>query len=210
MKRKDWKIKDLKEDFYGRKTNKKSKYFLKSKFFFLRRLYIRRCRFLNKKNLMFNYVFYRSMLNFYKLKKQNYIFNIFFKNYKYLKTFYPEYSVYKNVFNKKIIFKEFSKKNNFKYIFLPNKYVNFNKNNFGLNLYNYNLYNNKNKFEDLIKNLDDDSNKNLIQFKYIEKNLYFYQDLNFYFNYNLNNLNLIELYKILILLYVNKLNIKYI
>ena len=60
------------------KKKTKYKYFVKNKFLFLRKLFLRRNKHLTRKDLYFNYFFYKSMLNFYKLKKQKYIFNVFF------------------------------------------------------------------------------------------------------------------------------------
>lgn len=206
MKRKDWKIKDLKKDTYGN-LKKKIKYKVRSKTLFLRKLYIRRNRYLNRKNLVFIYFLYRSMLNFYKFKKQNYVNNIFLKEKNNLKTFYPEFSVYKNVFNKKIVFKAFSKKHNLKYIFIKNKY---NEKVFGLNYYTKSLPNNSVLFNDVLKDLDDDLNKNLIQFKNLENIFEIDKNVNLYLNFNINTLCILEIYKILIILYLNKINKKYI
>jgi len=211
MKRKDWKIKNLKEDIYGKtnKITKKRKYIIRERFLFLRKLYLRRYTFLIKKNLVFNYFFYRSFLNYYKKQKQKYIYNIFFKNKKNLKPFLPEFSLSKNVFNSKFRFKSLAKKHNINYIFCANRY---NDSNFGLNYYTKDFDKKNFNYINLVKDLNEDENKGLIQFKNfdLEDKFLINNVLNTHFNFNLSILCNLELYKIIIILYINKVIIKYI
>lgn len=197
MKRKDWKTKDLKKDIFDKKLKKKLKIKrLKPRFLFLRKLFIRKNKYLVKKNLFLNFFFLKSFLNLYKKTKQNYLNNLFFKTNVDKLAVFPEYSVVKNVINKKNKFKFLKIKYKINLIFLPNKYF---KNNFGLN---YNIINNNfinlNKFKlDLLE----EDNLNLIHFKDV-----FHPKLNnnfnYFLNYNINNLCLIEIYKIIIILYL--------
>lgn len=199
MKRKDWRIKSLKKDIFDKKIKKIKR--IRERFLFLRKLYLRQNRYLIKKNLFVNFIFYKNFLSLYKSKKQNYFFNLFWKTKLNNFFFFPGYSTTKNVFNKKIKFKDLSKKIKLNLIFLPNKYE---KNNFGLNYY---IIEKKDKILILLKELEHEDFENLIYLKkekndfYIENNLNIF---NYYFNYNLYNLYLLEIYKILILIHLNK------
>lgn len=131
--------------------------------------------------------------------------------------FFPEFISSKNVFNKKNKTEFLFKKYNIKYTFFKNSFNNFNKNIFGLNYYILKL-----NSDDFFKNLNNlyldfnnEDNSSLVQFKSIELNsnfigLFDFKNFNYYFNYNINILNFVEIYKILVILYINKLIIKYI
>ena len=164
---------------------------------------MKRVKHLIKKNLHANYYFYRSMLTIFNLKKKNYLNSIYFRT-KILKVpFYPEYSIYKNVFNKKNKALDIIKKNNLNHFFLNNDY---NSNNFGLSYY---FIFDSNNLKKLNIQLNEDDNKGLIQFKTFVDNMseksHFFE-VNCFFNFNINFLCSLEIYKIIILLYLHKLN----
>lgn len=198
MKRKDWKTENLKKDIFGKKIKKSKK--VRGKILFLRKLFLRRDKYLTKKNLFVNYIFYKNFLNSYKFKKQNYFFNLNWKIKINNHTILPEFSITKNIFNKKIKFKDLEKKHKVSSFFLANKYV---PNSFGLNYYIAELKQ-KGNITNLFKDLEDDNYHNLIHFKKNTNNLQFeLNDLinfNFFFNYNLYNLHVLEIYKIIVIL----------
>lgn len=204
MKRKDWKIKNLKKGIYGKlsygKLRKKN---LKERFLFLRKLFLRRNKYLIKKNLFFNYFFFKKFLNTYKLNKQLYLYKLFFKTKLPLKFFFPEHSIKKNVFNDKHRLNKLLKNNSLNLNYLPNKYTNV----YGLNYFITENNLNFNKNEIFVKSLLEDDNTNLLHFK---KNLNYVNNnnnnLNFFFNYNVYNSNLIEIYKIIVILTIFNLN----
>lgn len=180
---------------------------------FLRKLFSRKIKYQTKRVLLSKYPFYKSLLNIFKVKKQNYINNLFFKTNKNENNFFPDFDISKNVFDKKIKAFDLLKKNKINYIFCKNKINKYN--NTGLNYYILNNFINNDLnvsyLNSLIKDLNDDDNKLLISLKFYDlKNLnekIIYQN-NIYFNYNIYNLCLIEIYKIIILIYINNLIIR--
>lgn len=127
-----------------------------------------------------------------------YVKNLFFKVDINKKKLFPEYAVFKNVFNKKLKFNFLLKKYSIKSMFLPN-YINNNKN-IGLSYYLINIEKNINK-NNFAKDLLDESYFNLIHFKDNPILLNpINVDLNYFLNYNIHNLCLLEIYKVIILL----------
>lgn len=230
MRRKDWRIKNLKKDISGNFNKKlknynssstsilekkKKSFFLKRRLF-LRKLFLRKTRFLIKKNLVLNLFFLKKLLNNFKYKKQLLSENIFIKTNVNKQRIFPEFNIKKNIFQNKVKFKNLIKKE-LNCVYLNN---NLFKNVYGLNYYIVMDKNSENYFLNFKKILLDEENFNLVQLKeiYIEKfDSSLKNEFNFCFNYNLYNLNLIEIYKILIILNLNtilnlngKLILKYI
>ena len=104
----------------------------------------------------------------------------FFKNNINLINFFPEFSLAKNVTNKKVKAKLLFKKHNIKYVFCSN---NYNKQNYGVSYYVYNLGNvdQTNNFKKFELEIDEDENKFLVQKKFSNQknNLVFQNETNF-------------------------------
>jgi len=199
MKRKDWKIKKLKKNIYGK--------FLKPvTVLFLRKLNLRKKQKLFKKNNISNFYFYNSLLSFIKLKKFFYLKKLFkfYKNSQKIIIF-PNYSIFKNIFGLNNAFNSFLSTNNFKSIFINN---NISSNIKGLSkiLINKDSFSKTPNFSKF--DINDDNYKNMFFFKtdnliplaeYNFSNIY-----NFFFNFNLTVFNILEIYKLLLILYINK------
>ena len=190
MKRRDWRTKNLKEGIYGKlKVNRR--------FFFLRKLNLRRYRTLVKRNLILNYHYFSNLLyNLKKLKKSH--INYIFSKHTDILIFLPDFTFKKKVNNLFPIFKKIQKQFNFRY-FINKKPKKHNKSSFGFNLKILKNFN-ESFFEEFLMR---DEYKNVISKKFLNNgnNQYY---LNFYFNYNSYLNNTSEIYKILIILYLNK------
>lgn len=190
MKRKDWKTKSLKKDIFG-------KIRLKKRIFFLRKLLLRKHRTLVRRNLVLNFIFFSNFLiNLKKIKKShiNYVFSKSNNNL----TFLPDFTFPKKIKNLFLSFKKIQKQFKFQY-FIDNSSKRLN-NSFGFNLNVIKTFDEK-IFDDFLLK---DENKNIISKKFFESNEEFF--LNFYFSYNLNLINILEIYKIIIILHINNLN----
>ena len=220
MKRKDWKIKKLTENTYGKKnkfflknSNKKSSYWRRTKVYFLRKLFIRKNSVLIKKNLISNYFFLKKLILSNKKKKLFFLNKFIFNNLMILdKTIelYPLFYNRKKVFNDFLNFKLFLKKNNLNY-FSINRFNRIDNNlNWGGNVYLFNQTNNSS--EKLKKEIQNEINsviekdKNIFILKSFNLNFNEEFNINYYINYNIHLLISLEIYKILILLYFLKIN----
>ena len=187
MRRRDWKIKNLERNIFGKFKTKK-------RFFFLRKLALRKHKTLIKRNLIPNFFFLSNFFfNFKKLKQQqiNYIFSTNKNNFIFL----PDFTFKKKINNLFIIFKKIQKKFNFQFFIEPKK-----SNYFGFNLNIIKLYDEK-----LLNNfLLEDGNKNIISKKFlnIEMDCDNFLTFNFFFNFNLNLNNFLEIYKIIVILFL--------
>lgn len=162
-------------------------------------IFFKKLKNLYKKNLYINYFFYNTFINFYKNKNINIYLNSFFiinSNIFYI------YNL--NTFKKQFMYnlnflKTFLKNKNLKFLFLRKSF----KNNFYFNNCLF-LNNYKNNFI-----LDEEFKKNFVLIKLNNNSNYFNY---FFINFNLFLFSLLEIYKILIFIYIknSKLNKKYI
>jgi len=199
MRRKDWKTKNLKEGIYG-------KFYKNSNFLFLRGLILKKFRHLLRKNLLFNYIFYRNFLNFLKKNKLSYNYKKYIYKNNYLNLFYPEYLFKKKIDGSFYNFNKFKNSNNFSSIIIKSSYKLTNSV-YGSNVHIFNA-NNK-----ILNDFNDEDLKNFLCIKYnkkIEDDNNYLQIMGQHFNFNLFTFNAVELYKILLILYLNKIIIKYI
>lgn len=194
MRRRDWKIKNLKKYIYGNK-----KLFRKAvknkRLYFLRKLSMRKNKHSLKKNVMMHYIFLNNFLiDLKKLKLKSIEIRYLFKNYN-LNLFHSDYSVKKYIFYNFVIFKDLEK--NFS-LFSIRNFKEYN--NYGLTTF---VFNNENSL------IDQKEEFNSIINKKNDNNIDFFKfDINFFFNYNIYLLNSLEIYKILILLYYYNLKNK--
>lgn len=165
----------------------------------------------NKKNTLNNYKLYLFFLNSFKQNKTNFLIRNFLQiNSRYLlvktlfnfqKQFFPNY----------LFFINFLKKNLLKGFFFNKKFFlkNF-ENNFYISGFNFWIYNFDNNKIDFLLNLSTDNekkNKDLFIYKNdFQHALIVYCNLNYInLNYNVFLLNILELYKIYIYIYLNKI-----
>jgi hypothetical protein len=178
---------------------------------FLRKLYSRRVKTSFKRNLIVNYFIYKNF--FYKFNKNKLIFlyRHFVQLQKCKFSFNPSFMFNKQFFAKHADFNGFLINNNiegfffhkrlanmYNYLFLKKPY--YNDYLFGYNYYSYVNYDVINKYLSL-NNTDD-----LFKVKLLNEINIFTNDFNFFVNYNIFILNVLEIYKILILL--NLYNLK--
>lgn len=186
MKRKDWKIKNLKEGIFGR--NRKFEY--NRRIYFLRKLSLKKHKILLRKNLVPNYMFMNFLLdNFEKVKKNYLNKNFINNNNNKISNLLPDYLFRKKITNAHLRFLKLKKFFKFKSYFITNNLKN------GFNVCILNLKD-KNSFYNELLN---EENTYLISYRYHEIEEYKY-NFNFYFNFCIFlNINL-EIYKILIYL----------
>jgi hypothetical protein len=170
--------------------------------FFLNNLKLRRDRNLLSRNFIKNYFFYKFFLKTFKKNKTTFLIRSLFliKNKKFLIS--PDFSFKKNFFNTSSTYNDFLKKANFNSLFLTKNYSsNLDSNqNFGLNYY---LIENKSVNNTNLNIFNNDEFKDVIKIKFaLQNSMNFVSNdyLNIFFNYNLHTVNIIELYKIIILL----------
>lgn len=195
MKRRDWKTKKLKKDIFG-------KFFRRRRWYFLRELSMRKYNSLIKKNFITTYYIYRQFIKNSNLKIK-YNSNLIFNNniYNNFYFFFPNFIFKKKIFGHNNIFIDLMIKNNINYIFVKKIY---DKNNLLPKGDNIVLFNDFNK-PLILKNLINEESLNTITFKFSDK-FELNSNLNFFVNYNIYNFNLVEIYKIIIFLYLYNLN----
>ena len=154
-------------------------------------IFFKKLKYLYKKNLYLNYFFYNNFIGLYKKNNLNLYLNYFF--YKDLNFFYI-YNL--NIFKKQFIFnvnflKSSLKNGKFKFLFL--------KKNLKKNFY----FNNCLLINNFDKNLElnNDFLENFFLMKILNKknDLYYF----YFLNFNFFIFNLVEVYKILIFVYLN-------
>jgi len=151
-------------------------------------------------NFFNNYTFFNNFFYFLKNLEKNLLIFYFLKNNFIKYNITPNFMFNKKIFYDYFNFIKFTKKNNLKFLNIKNSnFYNLNYNFYGNNLL---LFSNKN-IEDkdliLIKN---DYNLDLFfknNFDFLENKF----DITYFLNFNLFFLNIIEIYKILILLNLN-------
>jgi len=154
-------------------------------------IFFKKLKYYYKKNIFLNYFFYNNFINLYKKNNLNIYLNHFF--YKDLNFFYI-YNL--NIFKKQFIFninflKTIFEKNNIKFLFLKKNL----KKSFFLNNCLF------------INNLDENikSNNDFLENFFLMKISKKKNDLNYFYflNFNFFIFNTLELYKILIIVYLN-------
>ena len=201
MKRKDWKIKKLEKDTFGNlKKKKKSKYMLKN-IHFLRKLNIKKIRKLKKKNLIMNFIFYKKLKSIYFSKLNNYTNIFLFKSLNSYLEVLPIFFITKKVFLNYNIFCSYLKNKNLDFLFVKNYNNELSQNNSKIIIFK------KNEFKCINYNNLFDNNDDLIAIPKTQKNIHeqnFNEIIifNYYLNYNIFVMNSLEIYKIIINLYM--------
>ena len=168
-------------------------------------------------NTNLNYHFYLYFLKFLKVSSKKSLHKSFFKNSRILFLFSPIYMFKSQFFENRSLFNDlllnFKLKGFFIYKnFFKNSYV-FDNVAFKKHLYGYNFYIfNKNfkQYENILKLTDNKEYNSIGKIKLLLKDVDFYNfflknELNYFLIYNVFLLNTVEVYKIILLLYVNKL-----
>lgn len=164
-----------------------------------------------------NYKFYRFFLKKLKLKLQNYLYKHYLKKNNCI-ILHPSFDLKSKYFNYNTLFNDILYTHNMKGFFLQQKILkNFEKLNgklFGnsslLYGYNFYLYSANSTSVDAVLKLSEDKdyfnviNVKSLVFYHTHFNTYVYDEIIFNFYFNLVLLNLVEIYKIYILLYLNK------
>lgn len=175
---------------------------MSQKYFFLRKLFLRKNLVLHKKNHAPNFFFYRLMINsFLNIKYYNFYNFYNLKNFNHILIF-PDFFHKKQVLNNTIFFKRIVNEKNLNYFFYnekeSNNYLIFNKNNENV----YNFLKEEMKHED--KKLPV-FNLKKVYYGINHNEFNFSTYLSTFFNFNIYiNCNE-EIYKIIIFLYINKL-----
>jgi len=203
MKRKDLKKKNYLENFSGKvKVRfKGTKYF-----FYLRKLYLRKHKNILKKHFIMNFIFYNHLYNFGKYQKQKYLY-LSIKDKNIFNVFYPNFTFKKQFFGSNFDLKDIELKHNLKSMFFYKSFFNnigYDYNFFGLNYYVFNV--NKDFLKETLETEDKDkliSDKNINFITKYNSNYLLELDFNFFFTIHMNSC--VEIRKILILLYLNKL-----
>jgi len=192
------------------KTVKKNNLFGKrTRYFqlFLHNLRLRKDKNLLNRNFIKNYFFYKFFLKTFKKNKNIFLSRSLFlmNNNKVLIN--PVFSFKKKLFNSNSKYNDFLVKSKYESLFLTKyllKKLNL-KSYFGLNYYltSNDIFNNS-----LINITNNDEYKDIVKLKFIFNNLTVYKSpdyINIFFNYNLYTVNLVEIYKILIILNILKI-----
>jgi hypothetical protein len=172
---------------------------------FLQNLKLKKSKNLFNRNLIKNYFFLKFLLNFFKKRKSSFLLkSFFFINRKSLYV-NPVFTLNKQLFNFKSEYNDFIIKSECESFFLNKKYLSKFKNptqyyNFtklwGLN---YFIIPEKNHFFLLDEFFKNNDNK-ILNKKFFKFFNYSSVDFNYFINYNIFFINLLEFYKILILL----------
>ena len=157
-------------------------------------IFFKKLKYLYKKNFFLNYFFYNSFINFYKKNNLLTYLNYFF--YNDLNFFYIyNISIFKKQFTHDINFlKSFFKNKKFKFLFLKKDFKNsfFFDNCLFINTFEKNL------------NLNTEFLENFFLIKFDKKNpLTNY----FFINFNFLLFNVLEIYKIFIIVYINNIKL---
>lgn len=159
-------------------------------------------------NLISNHNFYNNFFFFLKNLEKNLIFFFFLKNKLFKQNVVPNFLFNKQIFFDFKNFLKFSKKNKIKFLFINN--TDFNKLNYSNNLYGNNFLLMSNKFL---------NNKDLIDYKndynldiFLKNNYSFLSSdidgmsvISYFLNFNLFMSNIVDIYKILIILNINNI-----
>lgn len=224
MRRKDWKKKNLREDFSGRSIKRQifKKFSLRKKkaisirYSFLYSLETRRVKRLHKINFFPNYSIFRNFYNDFKLKKGNLLYKTKLKDSNYIIT-QPVYALKKQFTELRVNTINFEERYSIKSIPIFYKRldffkINYDRDNFRVGLNYYSFYKDVSLIENLKEDIIKDDYKNMVFIKNFNddyKNNFIY-NFHYHFNYNIFIINSVEIYKSLIFLYLNKLIIKYI
>lgn len=159
-------------------------------------------------NLISNYNFYNNFFFFLKNLEKNLIFFFFLKNNHIKYNIVPNFLFKKQIFFDYKNFLKFSKKNKINFLFINNS--SFNHLNSSYNLYgnNFLILNKK-----LLNQKDFNDYKNDFNLEIFLKNNFFISGNNnlndpiisYYLNFNLYVLNILEIYKIIIILNLNNI-----
>jgi hypothetical protein len=164
-------------------------------FLFLRNLKLKKNKNLFNRNLIKNYYFYNFLLK--SLKKKKFIFLIrslfYLNNTKFLIN--PIFNFKKQLFNLNLTYNNMLNTLELKSFFFSKKKFSSKINIFGLNYYLINNKINKNTFN----MLNDEQYKDILKLKFLNINNS-ENSVNYYVNYNILIFNLLEIYKILILI----------
>lgn len=161
-------------------------------------------------NLVSNHNFYNNLFFFLKNLEKNLILFFFLKNNLIKQTIVPNFLFNKQIFFDFKNFLKFSKKNKIKFLFIKKNDLKNDLNNLYGN--NFVLFNNK-----LLNNKDviDYKNEYNIEIFFKNNNQFSIFDINnllnisYFLNFNLFLSNIVEIYKILIILNLNIINKKF-
>jgi hypothetical protein len=186
-----------KNSLFGRR----SRYF----HLFLQNLKLKKNKNLFNRNLIKNYYIYNFFIKSLKKNKINFLLRSLFLLNSNKILINPLFLFKRKLFNTQHQYNEFLIKNNLKSIFFKKKvdgglYSKFFKNNFGLNHF---LIQNKNITDDFINSLNSDDCKDILKLKFYKNDMVEYYNL---YNYNIFVFNILEMYKIIILLNALKIN----
>lgn len=168
---------------------------------FLRKLNIKKIRKLKKKNLIMNFIFYKKLKSIYFSKLNNYTNIFLFKSLNSYLEVLPIFFITKKVFLNYNIFCSYLKNKNLDFLFVKNYNNELSQNNSKIIIFK------KNEFKCINYNNLFDNNDDLIAIPKTQKNIHeqnFNEIIifNYYLNYNIFVMNSLEIYKIIINLYM--------
>lgn len=159
-------------------------------------------------NLLGNHNFYNNFFFFLKYLEKNLIFFFYLKNSFIKQNIVPNFLFNKQIFFNFKNFLKFSKKNKIKFLFIKNN--DFNKLNYKNDLYgnNFLLISNKYLSNKDLADYKNDYNLDIFfknNYNFLDPNVIDSQVISYFFNFNLFFVNIIEIYKILVILNLNNI-----